>query len=188
MTSTLTVGAHPNLSGGPVSKKSILGIDPGIANTGWAVVDEDYEVVRSGVIRTYSRWSTHRRIQVIHDAILQVVESLEPVGVVCEGFTFRGGGRKEVGQFIRSAVSTGAATGAAISACGDLDVDIVAAHAWRARIGVVAGRRKETREVRKERARMAVEAIVGGLPPCPDHVVDAIGLALYALVGTRALF
>ena len=164
-----------------MSMEVVLGVDPGISNTGWAVVDGSGAVIRSGVVRTYARWEMADRITHIFDTISTVVDTVQPGLAVVEGFSFRGGGKSAMAQFVKSAVVTGAATGAIISACSGVETEIVAPHVWRRRIGAQGGGRD--RKARKEFGRQAVERKVNGAlsPKTPDHVIDAIGLALFGL-------
>ena len=87
-----------------MSMEVVLGVDPGISNTGWAVVDGSGAVMRSGVVRTYARWEMADRITHIFDTISTVVDTVQPGLAVVEGFSFRGGGKSAMAQFVKSAV------------------------------------------------------------------------------------
>lgn len=69
----------------------VLGIDPSLARTGWAVVgkyDRLVELVHHGAIPTDSRDGRMRRLIVIMDSIRAVVRRHEPVVVAIEeGFS-----------------------------------------------------------------------------------------------------
>ena len=60
----------------------ILGIDPGLATTGWAVVDFDDnskpEIVDYGCILTEKGLSVHRRLKEIYDDTLEILSTHEP--------------------------------------------------------------------------------------------------------------
>ena len=59
----------------------IIGIDPGLANTGWGVIDADGARLRMldyGVIVTSSALPTAERLRIIADAVQQRLEQFSP--------------------------------------------------------------------------------------------------------------
>jgi len=59
----------------------VLGMDPGIANTGWAVVIKSpggARLVREGIIQTDSKTSTGDRLLTIYNVLSEVVETHSP--------------------------------------------------------------------------------------------------------------
>ncbi len=70
----------------------VLGIDPGIQSTGWAVLNHapgaggKPRVMSYGVIKTYSRWTFERRVKKIRDDLTEVAGLYHPGRVVIEGF------------------------------------------------------------------------------------------------------
>jgi len=64
-----------------------LGVDPGLANTGFAVVSRrqnGYELHAEGVIRTQKRQSEPERLKVIYDRLRDVLEAEAPDRVCIE--------------------------------------------------------------------------------------------------------
>ena len=90
----------------------ILGIDPGMGTTGFALLDEtpDGRLVlkRSGEIRTAARDPFSKRLKVLFDGILQVIDSDLPSEVALED-TF-------LAKNFKSALKLGQARGAALLA------------------------------------------------------------------------
>lgn len=65
----------------------VLGIDPGLNTTGYAVMDcsgASVQLVEAGVVRSTSKRSLERRIQQIHDGVRDVIQSLAPAAVAVE--------------------------------------------------------------------------------------------------------
>jgi len=66
----------------------ILGIDPGYANVGWAVISqhgEHVELVASGVIKTDAGMEEMHRYRVINEDMWDIVENYTPKIAVIEG-------------------------------------------------------------------------------------------------------
>lgn len=70
----------------------ILGIDPGLANTGWGIVEERRGEVRCrayGCIETSSGSDLAARLRRIADELTRRGRSLSPAGGGCGGYLFR---------------------------------------------------------------------------------------------------
>lgn len=69
----------------------VLGIDPGLANTGWSVVESDgtrYSVLDYGVIKTSPKNDVTPRIAEIVASILEIVKKYNPTGCGAEDIFF----------------------------------------------------------------------------------------------------
>ena len=69
----------------------VLGIDPGLANTGWSIVESDgnrYSVIDYGVIKTSPSNDLTPRIAEIVSSILQIVQKYNPKGYGAEDIFF----------------------------------------------------------------------------------------------------
>ena len=69
----------------------VLGIDPGLANTGWSIVESDgnrYSVIDYGVINTSPSNDLTPRIAEIVSSILQIVQKYNPKGCGAEDIFF----------------------------------------------------------------------------------------------------
>lgn len=51
----------------------ILGIDPGLANTGWAVITEDKKLIDWGVIKTSEKQKDSQRLEIIYDELKKII-------------------------------------------------------------------------------------------------------------------
>ena len=100
-------------------ERYILGIDPGLANTGWGVVlwsGARLSCVAYGCVSTDAGAPLAQRLLKINQQIEAVIARFSPVAVGIESVWF--------GQNITAAFATGQARGAALVACaqGGLDV------------------------------------------------------------------
>lgn len=96
----------------PITRLRILGIDPGIGATGYAVLEEGIEgrftLIQSGEITTVPRTPFPARLKCIFDRLLQVIASSLPTAVALED-TFHA-------KNFKSALKLGQARGAALLA------------------------------------------------------------------------
>ncbi|MCL2024474.1 MAG: crossover junction endodeoxyribonuclease RuvC [Coriobacteriia bacterium] len=146
----------------------ILGIDPGLKHTGWAIVEACGSVCQArayGCIDTVARESTATRLATIHDALREVIERYAVQEAAIEDIYF--------GANARSAFALGQARGAAILACADLRE--VAEYPPATIKSAIVGGGNATKEQVGYMVQMAL-----GLDhvPTPDHCSDACAVAL----------
>ena len=82
-----------------------MGIDPGIANTGFGVVrvaGQRMTAIDGGTIEVPSDLPMEQRLQRIHDSIIELIEWHEPQSVALESIYF--------GKNVRSAIGVGPGT------------------------------------------------------------------------------
>ena len=98
----------------------VLGIDPGIAITGYGLVKEsrtgDAEMVAYGVIRTPAKMELSKRLQEIYQGIRGMVEEYEPESAAVEQLLF--------GKNVTTAMAVGQARGVTILALADCGLSI----------------------------------------------------------------
>ena len=97
----------------------VLGIDPGLANTGWGVIETRGSVARArayGCIHTEADEPLHERLGQICAQVEQAISRYEPGSVAIEDIFF--------GQNTRSAILTAHARGAALVACSQCGVEV----------------------------------------------------------------
>ena len=95
----------------------IMGIDPGLAHTGWGVVHQkgaSLSCVAYGCVATQSTMPLHERLAKIYTQISAVVLRYKPECVAVETVWF--------GSNAQSAFATGQARGAALTACGQASI------------------------------------------------------------------
>ena len=65
---------------------TLLGIDPGIANCGFAVVsgNSSYKLIDSQLVKTLSKDETGKRLETIHDALTHFLDTHTPSAIAIE--------------------------------------------------------------------------------------------------------
>lgn len=92
----------------------IIGIDPGLASTGYGVIDTDGRrsvLVECGTVKTSARESMPERLRAIHRELTDVVKRTKPTAVAIEGLYFV--------QNITSGIAVAQGRGVAILAAVD---------------------------------------------------------------------
>ncbi len=152
-----------------VTPVRIMGIDPGIAATGWGVIEHRSgrsRLVEHGVITTSYRSAPHARLSQIYAGVTAVIDRHEPDGAAIEELFG--------GINLKTALAVGQARGVAVLACGERGVvphDYTALRIKQA----VAGYGRAG----KEQVQQMVKVLLC-LPriPTPDHAADALAVAL----------
>lgn len=153
----------------------ILGIDPGLTNTGWGVVERrgaKLACVAYGCVTTDPAEETSRRLKHVHDEIVAVIGRHEPVAMAIETLFFNAN--------VRTAFATGQARGAALLAAAHSDLEIGEYGPSEVKLAVVGSGTADKKQV-----QYMVRAILGlAEEPKPDHAADALALAIcHANVG-----
>ena len=66
----------------------ILGIDPGFAILGWAVIEKDLKIIDYGVIKTSQNASIDERLLKIHTEITTIIKTYNPECIAIEKLFF----------------------------------------------------------------------------------------------------
>lgn len=147
----------------------ILGIDPGLANTGWGVVAQQgskLQCLAYGCISTPSSQELASRLKTIHDQLEAVILRFEPQCVGIETVWF--------GTNAKSAFATGQARGAALVACAARDMQVGEFSPTTIKLAVVG-----TGTAEKEQVQYMVQRLLTlDAEPSPDHAADALAAAI----------
>lgn len=147
----------------------ILGIDPGLANTGWGVIETSGSRLRClsyGCITTSSGDSVAYRLAQVHGDIVKVIECYAPTECGVEAVFF--------GANAKSAFATGQARGVALLATADAGLEIGEYSPVQVKSAVVGEGRAE-----KDQVAYMVRVLLGlAEPPQPDHAADALAVAI----------
>ncbi|MDF1542638.1 MAG: crossover junction endodeoxyribonuclease RuvC [Anaerosomatales bacterium] len=147
----------------------ILGIDPGLANTGWGVVEQAGSRLRClayGCIATPSSDSLPERLSCIHDQLRAVVERYTPVACAVESVYF--------GTNAKTAFATGQARGVAVLAAADCGLPLGEYGPGEIKMAVVGSGSAD-----KGQVQYMVRTILGlDRDPSPDHAADALAAAI----------
>ncbi len=149
--------------------RTVLGIDPGLANTGWGIVRQEgsrLSCVAYGCVSTSADDPLEQRLAKIHDQIGAVVEHYAPSCVGIETVWF--------GQNITAAFATGQARGAALVACAHAELKVGEFTPRQIKMAVVG-----TGTADKAQVQYMVKQLLGLQdPPKPDHAADALAAAI----------
>jgi crossover junction endodeoxyribonuclease RuvC len=148
----------------------VLGIDPGLANTGYGVVARDGRnrlvALDGGVVETRAGAPPERRLADIYAAIDALLVEHEPDGVALEELYF--------GQNVRTAFAVGQARGVVMLAAGQRGVPCCGYTPQAVKSAVCGSGRADKEQV----ARMVAALLGLEAPPRPDHAADALAVAV----------
>jgi crossover junction endodeoxyribonuclease RuvC len=147
----------------------VLGIDPGVANTGYGVVASREGVLTAldgGVIQTRAELSQERRLADIQAAVRDLLSDHEPHAVALEELYF--------GQNVRTAFAVGHARGVVMAAAGQRGVACTSYTPQKVK-GAVCGNGRASKD---QVARMVKTLLGLAEEPRPDHAADALAVAL----------
>jgi crossover junction endodeoxyribonuclease RuvC len=157
------------MSGAESQAMIVLGIDPGLANTGYGVVarrDGRMVALDGGVIRTRGEAPHERRLAQIHAAVDALLLEHEPDAVALEELYF--------GQNVRTAFAVGQARGVVMLAAGQRAVPCAGYTPQQVKSAVCGSGRAEKAQV----ARMVQALLELTEEPTPDHAADALAVAI----------
>jgi crossover junction endodeoxyribonuclease RuvC len=147
----------------------VLGIDPGLASTGYGVVTRRggrLAALDGGVIETRADQATEQRLAIIHRRVCDLLDEYEPDCVALEQIYF--------GQNIQSAFAVGQARGVVVLAAGQRSLGCTDYTPQQVKGAVCGSGRADKAQV----ARM-VQALLGlSALPAPDHAADALAVAI----------
>ena len=147
----------------------ILGIDPGLANTGWGVVDfvgQKFRPVCFGVINTDPKAKLEDRIALIADSLGEVVQKYQAAHVSIEDIYFA---KNEV-----SAIGVAKVIGAASYRMHQLGLPVTMFTPLQIKIAITGYGRAEKKQVQEMcRILLGLDKI-----PRPDHAADALAAAV----------
>ena len=147
----------------------ILGIDPGLANTGWGVVETRGNVCRArayGCVSSKASEPLDQRLGRIFDEISEVIERYHPSQLAIEKIFF--------GENTRSAIATAHARGAAIVACSMAGLRMGEYTPMQIKQAVVGTGSADKRQV----IYMVQNILALDHEPRPDHAADALAAAV----------
>ncbi len=147
----------------------VLGIDPGLANTGYGVVGRRggrLVALDGGVLETPAGLAAERRLADIHRAVAALIDEHEPDSMALEELYF--------GQNARSAFAVGQARGVVMLAAGQRGIPCSGYTPQQVKGAVCGSGRAEKDQV----ARMVATLLGLADTPRPDHAADALAVAI----------
>lgn len=153
----------------------VLGIDPGLANTGYGVVARDGArliALDGGVVATAAGLPLERRLAQIAERIRELLGEHDCDAVALEQLYF--------GANAQSAFAVGHARGVTMLAAGEHGVSCSSYTPQQVKAAVCGSGRAAKDQV----ARMVQTLLALPVPPTPDHASDALAVAVCHLNGT----
>ncbi|MCD8316047.1 MAG: crossover junction endodeoxyribonuclease RuvC [Eggerthellaceae bacterium] len=150
-------------------RRTILGIDPGLAHTGWGIVEQRgprLACTAYGCITTTTNTALTKRLLKINEQIEAVIERYCPTCVGIETIWF--------GQNISAAFGTGQARGAALVACAKSVLDGGGCTPRQITLAVVGSGGADKLQV----SYMVQKLLNLEKEPKPDHASDALAAAI----------
>jgi crossover junction endodeoxyribonuclease RuvC len=147
----------------------VLGIDPGLANTGYGVVQRRggrLVALDGGVIETASELARERRLAEIHEDVERLIAEHEPDAVALEELYF--------GQNVRTAFAVGHARGVVMLAAGQRGLPCAGYTPQQVK-GAVCGNGRASKE---QVGRMVKTLLALDAEPRHDHAADALAVAI----------
>jgi crossover junction endodeoxyribonuclease RuvC len=147
----------------------VLGIDPGLANTGYGVICSEQGRMRAledGLIATAAELPIERRLTQIREEILAILDEHECAAMALEELYF--------GQNARSAFAVGHARGVAMLAAGERGVPCFSYTPQQVKAAVCGHGRAPKEQV----GRMVKTLLALPHEPASDHAADALAVAL----------
>jgi len=147
----------------------VLGVDPGLASTGYGVVERRGSrllALDGGVIETAAGLAQERRLAEIHAAVDALLEAHGPQAMALEQLYF--------GQNVKTAFAVGQARGAAMLAAGQRGLECFSYTPQQVK-GAVCGNGRAPKE---PVGRMVAALLSLSEEPRPDHAADALAVAV----------
>jgi crossover junction endodeoxyribonuclease RuvC len=147
----------------------VLGIDPGLANTGYGVVARRgprLVAADGGVIETPPGLAPERRLATLHAKVGDLLDEHAPGVVALEALFY--------GANVRTAFAVGQARGVVLLAAGQRGIACVDYTPQQVK-GAVCG---DGRAPKDQVARMVQALLSLAVAPRPDHATDALAVAI----------
>lgn len=152
-----------------MQQRIILGIDPGLAHTGWGIVEQQGSRLAChayGCVETPASAELSQRLKKIYEQIGAVVSRFNPQCVGIETVWF--------GDNTSSAFATGQARGAALVACAQHNLEVAEFTPTQIKMSIVG-----TGQADKEQVQYMVQQLLKlDALPSPDHAADALAAAI----------
>jgi len=152
-------------------KRRIIGIDPGLASTGWGVVDYIAQKIRyiaHGSIETKAGRPQAERLFCIMESLRAIVDTYQPTEAAIETLYF--------GRNVSSAIPVAEARGVVFAALAERGLTIQEFRPNAIKQGVTGVANADKKQVQElVRIILGLEDI-----PKPDHAADALGAAICA--------
>lgn len=149
----------------------ILGIDPGLAEVGWGILEKQntpnstFQILEYGCLSTSSKLPVAKRLQLIYDEVGRVIKKHQPDVVAIESLFF--------GVNAKTAMLVGQARGTIILACNIGNLQVFDYTPLQIKTAVTGYGRADKNQVQQ----MVKTLLKLKEVPKPDHAADALACA-----------
>lgn len=151
-------------------EKIILGLDPGIADTGYGVISEAngvLKVLTYGSIKTPKSEELSRRLSSLHQQLLKLIDQYQPQTAVVEQLFFC--------TNIKTAMTVGQARGVILLSLTNKRITIIEPTPLQVKQGITGYGKADKRQVQQ----MLKNILKLKTIPQPDDAADALAMAIY---------
>lgn len=152
-----------------VGDRSVLGLDPGVATTGYGVVaraGSGLTLVETGIISTAPSLSLPARLRIIYDELRALIDRVRPDSVSVERVLFSANAR--------TAMAVGQGSGIALLAASEAGLAVEQYSPNEVKLAVAGYGGAPKVQV----GRMVAALLSLAAPPTPDDAADACALAI----------
>lgn len=149
--------------------RTILGIDPGLATTGYGVIRAGTHALSAhgvGVMRTAAGQPDAQRLDCLQQEFRALLKKIRPHLVAVEKLFFN--------TNITTAMAVSQARGAVLAVCGDIGVSVVECTPLQVKLAVTGYGRADKRQLQ----RMVMVLLKLKEIPQPDDAADALAVAI----------
>lgn len=147
----------------------ILGVDPGIARTGWGIVkveSSELKVQSYNCIETLARLDSSQRLKYIYDSVVNIIKRYKPDVLAVEELFFN--------TNVKTAFIVGQARGVVLLAASQKNLPISIYTPLQVKIAVTGyGRAEKSQIGQMVKTILSLKTI-----PKPDDITDALAVAL----------
>jgi crossover junction endodeoxyribonuclease RuvC len=147
----------------------VLGIDPGLASTGYGLVRRSgsgFTALEHGTVQTPPDLPLERRLATVHGKVAALIDAHLPDAMALEELYF--------GQNVRTAFAVGQARGVVLLAAGQRAVPCAGYTPQQVKAAVCGSGRADKGQV----GRMVAALLGMSAAPSTDHAADALAVAL----------
>ncbi|MBI4051466.1 MAG: crossover junction endodeoxyribonuclease RuvC [Elusimicrobia bacterium] len=155
----------------------VLGIDPGLAHTGWAVVQSEnpqsFSLLDAGLLKTTPAQTLENRLKSIHTNLTQIIREHQPQTIALEEIFFM--------KAANSILGTSQARGVILLTAAQSGTTLSEYNPRHVKTALTGNGRAKKNQMQK----MIQLLLKLSAPPQPDDVADAMAIALCHLRSTR---
>ena len=168
----------PNKAAHPPSSQIVLGVDPGLATTGWGIVERkglELRLICFGTITSAARQELSERLRLIRSDLQKIIDEYRPVVLAIEELYFA--------KFAVSIAATAQARGVILVTAAEAGIPVVEYNPRAVKMAMTGfgSADKGQMQAMVQRFFRLQE------PPRPDDAADAVAIALCHLQTCRQL-